>query len=150
MPRKPQNSKRRKIHDLSVEQIWVLIRRHDFLKTFTDDDHRREVWKKNRKFIMSLIGQAIRPEHFYSTLWQAGEIYYGFGERPDSWWRYEAKEQRRAIDGKPFDVPPGLYFGKPRFHDGCHYESQFEYLNRLDLLLPGELEKFDAEKCKLP
>jgi len=156
MPRKPMNSKRRKIHDLSVEQLWVLIRRHDYLRTFKDQDHRLEVWKKNKKFILSLIGQEVKPEHYFGGRWAKGAIYFSYGERPDAWWRYESKEPRRLLSGHCEYVSETLWFGVPTGYGGCdniefpEYESQFEYLNRLDLLLPGESEKYDENLCVLP
>lgn len=86
--------------------------------------------------------------------------------RPYAWWRFDAPERRRRIDGKPhpFDDPRRkaiverftaeygpecwasgaaneLYFGTPRIiiGDGCaEYESEAAYLDRLGLLTDGE------------
>jgi len=159
MPRKPMNSKRRKIHDLSIEQLWVLIRRHDFLRTFRNDADRREVWRKNKKYIVGLIGQAIKPEHC-GGLWANDKIYFAWGERPDAWWRYDAPEKRQLIPGSPcweftteetyFGLPCGVCGCKAKNYQFPEYESQFEYLQRLDLLLPGEAEKYNENLCTLP
>ena len=156
MPRKPQTAKRRKLHDLTIEQLWVLIRRHDYLRTFKDQDHRREVWEKDKKFILGLIGQKIRPEHFFGGQWVKGKIYFAWGERPDAWWEFEAKEPRRLISNPCKFLTDTLAFGKHTGYGGCEnsefpeYESQFEYLERLGLLLPGESEKYNEDLCTLP
>jgi hypothetical protein len=93
----------------------------------------------------------------------------GPGTRPFAWWMFDARERRRRIDGKPhpFDDParqayianletqhPGqrgrytrLFYGAPcclmrgeGFDDfGMEFEEEFEFIDRLNLWLPGEL-----------
>ena len=90
------------------------------------------------------------------------------GTRPHAWWRFDAAERRRRIDGPchPFENPeriarvdeiaaqPGtpptyrnemyaLHYGKPRslmLRDDFEavYESEAAYLDRLDLLTAAE------------
>ncbi len=107
--------------------------------------------------------------------WIHGEPDYasegpGPGSRPWAWWKFDAPELRRRVDGThPFDDPVRIkaveeraakhpdfkatankvYFGKPCclcFPDDFEatYESEFDYLERLGLLLPGELEMVQA------
>lgn len=86
------------------------------------------------------------------------------GQRPWAWWRFDAPERRRRIDGiqHPFDdrirkkkfdeMEPhfwarrhanDLCFGVPRLTSTrdeatAKYESEAEYLRRLNLLTPAE------------
>lgn len=82
------------------------------------------------------------------------------GTRPSAWWTFDAMERRRRIDGKPhpFDNadrlkrpafavgtadPWALHFGKPRImatrdEFDAVYESEHDYLVRLDLLTADE------------
>jgi len=84
------------------------------------------------------------------------------GTRPWAWWRFSlpAGERRERTDGKPhpfddpaFDQPRELHYGEPlylREHDrGARFETQREYLERRNLLLPcevKELQRKDAGK----
>jgi hypothetical protein len=84
------------------------------------------------------------------------------GTRPWGWWRFDAPERRRRSDGKPhpFDdrgrVERARHAGRPdrvrlcfgipasMFTADCfeaRYETQLEYLKRLNLLQPGELDR---------
>ena len=91
------------------------------------------------------------------------------GTRPWAWWRWEAPERRRRIDGgmHQFDVPSYIAeakrikrdhpegvdlmattFGLPRYSGKntdwtAEYETEFDYLQRLNLLAPGEREAID-------
>ena len=89
------------------------------------------------------------------------------GTRPFAWWLFDSPERRRTADGSvhPFDNPERiahveecrllypnspmdayrLRYGRPSTHVGfgdglVRYESEADYLSRLDLLLPGEAE----------
>jgi hypothetical protein len=98
----------------------------------------------------------------------------GAGTRPAAWWCFDARERRRRVDGKPhpFDNPERrakiagivaqyphrapdldyLYYGGlgafvvPDDHEAV-FESEYEYLKRLNLLLPGEAELY-AERLR--
>lgn len=67
------------------------------------------------------------------------------GCRPWAWWVFDAPERRRCISGQhPYDDPAWrgekrLTFGKPSWHTFAQFESQVQYLHRLDLLTPAEL-----------
>ena len=78
------------------------------------------------------------------------------GTRPHAWWKFDAPERRRRVDGKPhpFDQPERkdyrLYFGKPRMMIGkddfmAEYEGELEYLLRLGLVEPEEVKKFQEK-----
>lgn len=87
------------------------------------------------------------------------------GRRPYAWWKFDAPERRRRINGKlhPFDNPKRkawikrtinstgypsadfyvLSFGKPAVFCvpadwNAVYETEADYLSRLGLLMPGE------------
>lgn len=86
------------------------------------------------------------------------------GQRPWAWWAFSSPERRRRLDGvHPFDIegefnfacpdrvngpwPPGcpkeLWFGLPsphRFGTFGEYETEWQYLTRLGLLTPRELQ----------
>jgi hypothetical protein len=105
------------------------------------DDKLKPYWKKSQDFIMGLVGQDVQkivPEFFFS------EIPVPWGSRPWAWWRFTAKEPRRLLSGDPAMVLPkgGLFFGVPRLYrqanHNCRFESEFQYLKRLNLLLPME------------
>lgn len=91
----------------------------------------------------------------------------GIGRRPWAWWHIDKRERRLRIDGKPHphdnhernalvaerakNYPNStanymkLYYGVPgalMIHDDfeAEYEEEFEYLERHDLWLPGELQ----------
>lgn len=87
------------------------------------------------------------------------------GTRPAAWWKFDALELRRLVgrdvdedekgnghdDGRlPAAQDPNLpdwargktYFGKPIVYDGFLYETEHEYLKRMDLLSTGEKEIF--------
>ncbi len=91
------------------------------------------------------------------------------GTRPSLWWKHDAPEGRRRLDdgpGKPGwpdrlsrGIPTGwqwprtlpvgaTFVGGPEPCDPDHpplYEAEAHYLRRLDLLLPGELERLEPE-----
>ena len=68
------------------------------------------------------------------------------GTRPWAWWKYEAKEPRRLVEGE--DRSPSCseqWFGVPDPRGGELYESEGAYLDRHGLLLPGEPSGPDVE-----
>lgn len=98
----------------------------------------------------------------------------GAGTRPAAWWVYDARERLQRVDGKPhpFDNPERqakiagivaqyphravdfdyLFYGGlgnyivPDDHTAI-FETEYEYLKRLGLLLPGEEELY-AERVR--
>lgn len=97
------------------------------------------------------------------------------GTRPLAWWEFDAPAgtRRETIDGSPhpFDRPEReslrqkwhsehphmnydtgflrLYRGTPAITvEHVRYESEIDYLQRLELLLPGELERVDPRLLK--
>jgi hypothetical protein len=95
------------------------------------------------------------------------------GTRPSCWWRFDAPEPRRRVGGvgtqrsEFYSVPPSLKFGLPSGDffsdedlrwapfkgaaivpvvpaDPPLFESQPAYLQRLNLLVPGESERVPA------
>ena len=66
------------------------------------------------------------------------------GSRPHGWWTHDSPGLRRRIgEKKSDDFHPGeVYVRGILVHEkGVHYESQAEYLSRINLLFPGEREK---------
>ncbi len=80
----------------------------------------------------------------------------GLFRRPHAWWSYDAPERRHIIDGEPLRAiwSEGLWFGEARREeiDGPDdprrpiYESEKDYLTRLDLLTPAEQAEVNTEK----
>ena len=132
----------------SVEGCWDvfgLVRGsfYDFGLKFCrqhDRDSQRELWE--------LLRDDILREHI------AREP----GTRPEAWWRHDAPElrpvvglERRILGDETDRLPAGenpnlpewakgkTYFGRPSIADGFCYETQDEYLKRLNLLTPFEL-----------
>jgi hypothetical protein len=70
-------------------------------------------------------------------------VYYRLFTRPDAWWRFDAKEQRRLLKGDPENVVPGCRFsqGTPTQFKSfeawktMQYESEAAYLRRHNLLI---------------
>lgn len=102
---------------------------------FADDEaEQREVWNELRDELL--------PD------WIAESP----GTRPWAWWQFDAPERRRRINGAhPFDNPERsasqnrLWFGRPavyvcRDDSEARYETEREYLTRLNLLLPEEMD----------
>ena len=93
------------------------------------------------------------------------------GTRPWAWWKFDAPERRKRIDGPchPFDNPEriervstngtelwdnNLSLGKPSILvvEDCFdakYETQLDYLKRLDLLIPAEKRCFTELQAEL-
>ncbi len=144
MPRVRRRSRER--FGLTQEHVDTLLDGLDLFDPFKgDDDAKRQAWESLRA---DLLEDWIR-EHP--------------GTRPWAFWKFEAPELRRRINGlHPFDnlartvfcervgYRPEIYlqthFGTPSslfFQDGCDdfeavYESERAYLDRLGLLIDGE------------
>ena len=89
------------------------------------------------------------------------------GRRPRAWWRFDAKEMRQRLGGKGdailealpsqevYHVGIPIRWRQPGYvgpagtpvdpKDPPIFESEAEYLRRLDLLLPGELERLTPD-----
>ena len=141
MPKKQRKDKRKKAVGLTESQIhhlisgWCIdspVRWHERLGfPFKDEDHRKEAWGENRDFLMTLRNDELS----YGTYLQ--------GTRPGAWWDYDAPEPRKLISGTFVAVGNDLFRGIPkRFEDKpvAKWETEFQYLERLDLLFPGEKE----------
>jgi len=125
----------------------TLLTGRDFFDHYTDAEL-REAWRSWRGDLLA-DWIAERP-----------------GTRPWAWWRYDAPERRQRIDGKPHpfdsiereetlaehhadapqhvrDLHYALSWGTPRMliTRDCfeaQYETEVDYLSRLELLEPGE------------
>ena len=125
--------------ELTPERVCDLLHPVDPESPFRDDEHRRRVWKRHEKSILA----------------GAREISGGFGmydpgTRPDAWWDYSAREPRRQIAGpRGLELSAKLYRGMPSLWPdrperlGVVFETERAYLERLDLLLPGEAEELE-------
>ena len=78
-----------------------------------------------------------------------------WGQRPAAWWDYEAPGMRRPSQGSTESLYGGAGVFKGRFKgiynvktmsDYPIYEDQSEYLERLNLLMPGEKEKIEKQE----
>jgi hypothetical protein len=141
VPKKQRKDKRKKAVGLTESQIqhlvlgWCIdspVRWHERLGfPFKDETHRKEAWTENRDFLMTLRND----EPSFST--------YPQGTRPGAWWDYDAPEPRKLISGTFVAIGDDLFRGIPkRFEDKpvAKWETEFQYLERLDLLFPGEKE----------
>lgn len=94
MAHRPIRPKTRKESNLSIDQVEHLIHGYcldgcqpcfgnDTAYPFRDDDHRRECWKRNKKYLMSLEGGDPRHDiSFYG-------LSYPVGEKPVAYIDYE-------------------------------------------------------------
>ncbi len=115
-------------------------------KPFRDDDHRRQCWDANKQHLIDK-DYSINGIHKREP-----------GTRPHAWWMYSAPEPRRKIEnGEYWTAAPGHEEGWRKYYgmdtvmhpaDGwseagyplVEYETEADYLRRLNLLLPGEAE----------
>ena len=115
-------------------------------KIFRDDDHRRVCWEANKE---QLIDKDYGPDGI-----QKREP----GTRPHAWWAYSAPQPLRILKNAEYwTVAPGheddwrQYYGifpvtlptdgwAEAGYPSAEYETEADYLRRLDLLLPGEEE----------
>jgi hypothetical protein len=148
MPRvRRRGPNRRGDFKTSDRVIFKLMRGGDFrfldpidvdLGRTLDEDLLRQTWQE--------MGQQLLQEYVFDG-WDIGEEVRHHeprpGCRPWGWWRFEATEPRRKFyevvqlsDG-PCEIP--------------QVESDFDYLDRLGLLLPGELAAVESlERGKQP
>jgi len=81
-------------------------------------------------------------------LWR-NPIAIPWGSRPWAWWEFDSPGPRRLLSGDPSGamLEHGYSNGEPRVFKSLavfkqmQYESQFEFLQRLVLLMEGEAEK---------
>ena len=132
----------------------------------------RSLWRnESLRVEMARAWQFLRPQLLaeWITLPTRAGDHGGPGTRPAGWWVYDAKQRRQRIDGKPhpFDNPERqakiaavlaqypqrapdfdyLFYGLPcplviPDDFAAAFETEFDYLNRLGLLLPGEVELY--------
>lgn len=97
------------------------------------------------------------PEN-YAALWQAhgDEVLADWiaehpGTRPHGWWMCDAPGPRARIDGGPEASPDTpRRFGVPSIYRceddwSAEYESEADYLARLNLLVDGERERLEVQ-----
>ena len=106
---------------------------------FRDDEHRARVWRRHEAAILA-GARDIEP----------GLKTYEPGTRPVAWWSYSAPEPRRQVSGpRGLELTVDLYRGIPAIWPdrperlGVVFETERAYLERLDLLLPGEEEELE-------
>lgn len=115
---------------VSPRTIQRLESGHDFDALFDGPDlteeELREAWEQLRETIL------------------ADFIAKNPGRRPWAWWEYDAPEPRRQIAPGPKPVGDDRWFGMPRCYRGVPppemYESEADYLDRLELLTDQERE----------
>ena len=112
--------------ELTERQLNALIHNGPLIdpgdNPFKSGAEKKQAWKKNRSWIMSLIGNPAPGLGFGNKiLW---------GRRPRAFYLYDCKEPFRKV-------------GK-----GIVSESEFSYLSRNGLLLPGEKQKFEEQERK--
>jgi hypothetical protein len=148
MPKKPIKRKVQK-DLLTTEVLEQILTGHVFFADPLDDADLKRIYKKNRKYIMSLIGANVKE--LWPDIWCRG-IPVPYGSRPAAWWAFESPEPRKLIEGDQSAILPGKgHLGIPRFRTtleayySMKFESQFAYLKRLGLLREGEAEKYDPD-----
>lgn len=151
MPKKPLRLKNRS--GLTQDQTLIFVDGVVLVggwkpeKVFGSIENTRKAWEANKKFIMSLRGE-LRPGY-------KDVVYFEHGSRPWAFWKFDAPEKRRFLHYEELnfnaDDVPAYQFRKVDFPtEHKIYESQFTYLKRLKLLLPGEEEKYikQEERCQ--
>lgn len=138
--------------EMGDEHRRVLLTGHDYGSVFQDASERRGTWDELRDELL--------------PTWIAANP----GTRPWAWWAFDAPERRQRVNGlHPFDNPErfaqlkrlhadasvqtrsaqtALFFGKPRMlitRDDftAKYETEPQYLRRLDLLTEAEAEALE-------
>ena len=115
--------------------------------SFKSEEHRRELWEQNRENLLNKkavgFGESVIEREPFT--------------RPAAWWDYEAPEPRRVIKNSEYwRHIEGYHFGKMRLIElekpfeqmyfsyseapELEYESEKDYLTRLNLLNPKEKE----------
>jgi hypothetical protein len=138
-----------------VFELRGFVTGHFFFTTLFHDEGDEEAKRR--------IYEAVKAE-FVPT-----HAHHRPGLRPWAWWEWDAPEPRRVIqrdcldpehdddcDGSHGDIDrlpaaedpklpawaKELYFGRPASYDGFLYETQYDYLERLNLLYPEEIAIF--------
>lgn len=154
MPRVSRKAKRRRA-GYTEDEIRMLLKGYDFFGGTFGTTRRHGPWQTPAmKAAWEHLRSELLPEYIRNHP----------GQRPYSWWLYEAPERRQRVDGvqHPFDdrvrkkrieevakhnpaFPVTAYelqFGIPRCvmpgDIGAEYESETAYLIRLNLLTPEE------------
>jgi hypothetical protein len=154
MPTNRKRTRRGRNPELPMAIIEKLVTGYTFFYDEPTETELEATYHKHRDFVLSFIGQRARdiePDFFPAG---ATGIPVPYGCRPWAWWEFDAPEPRRLLSGDPAGAMPerGLWFGVPGFyrsieaHNTLVYENQADYLRRLGLLLPGELEKIDERE----
>lgn len=154
------NTKRKKRRLLKASDLpppgilEKLLSGHIFFEDEPSESDLEAAWNEHRAIIMDCIGQPMRSiaPGFFPV--GATGVPVEWGCRPWGWWRFESKEMRRLLSGDASlaDWTSGNFFGIPRCyasaeaHRSLVFESQADYLARLNLLLPGELERISENK----
>lgn len=163
MPRKRVRSKKRNKGELTEEQVHHLLigfcAGDDF--PFKSEAHRRGLWERHKDF---LITKDLEPSETGLDLVDREP-----GTRPHAWWSYSAPEPRRIIKNAKYWRPLSgeenswrAYFGiypvllpankdvwRETTFPFWEYETEYEYLKRLGLLLPGEAERLEGDHARL-
>ena len=151
MPRKRVRSKKKNRGELTEDQLHHLLiglcAGDDF--PFKSEEHRRELWERHKAF---LITKDLSPDDNLALVDREP------GTRPHAWWNYDAPEPRRIVKNAEYWRPIPGEENSWRAHFGMHtvllpanneawpeenfpfwrYETEYEYLKRLGLLLLGE------------
>lgn len=155
MPKRPTKQRQRKT-DEGINDIVIVQHLNGYVMLDGDshlalpENELQESWHENKKFLLSLIGKNLSEMGIEGF---AKDIPYG--SRPASWWKFEKLPEPRKTFEKVFGFgkrgwtyyqpdESGVTDARPvRF-----YEPQAVYLQRNDLLLPGEEEKISSEQFK--
>lgn len=150
MPRKFRAAK--ETRELNVTQRFALLTGTVWFyqEDFKTEEEREAAWYDYREELMTYWAQdpdGGKWDEFANP--QPG----GPFTRCWAWWKFESKEPRRRIGGNGIDYPEqGLSFGVPHTFaddygdDGPQYESERDYLIRLNLLTAEEKRVLKAER----
>ncbi len=100
---------------------------------FLSSEAMEKAWKQHQKELMTMPFRGIRP-------W--------------AWWEYESFEPKKQISGPAPLAENYLDRGEPALWqnkqdaDLAVFEAEYEYLKRLNLLLPGEAEEIENDRSK--
>ena len=132
MPRRRRVPKVKTKFEYSDVHGLYLLTGHDYFNDHPfgdppDEDLMREMWEAHRDELMAERGP---------------------GRRPWAWWQFEAPEPRRRVGGVGTSIlhpaghngsgVPSLYGDDYDTTNPPTYETEREFLERLNLLLPGE------------
>lgn len=154
MPRKPVGVKKKSALGIPMGAFERLTRGYSILHDEPTLEESEKLWTANRDFLMGLIGKNIKqkfPDYFFRG------IAMPWGSRPWGWWQFEAPEPRKLLSGNPDHILEWspTFFGKPHLvksleaHNFLIFETQPEYLERLNFLLPGEKRKIKPELIRV-